>query len=375
MGYEELNMDVFSELGITKYINAHDTYTLYGGSRISEETVEAMRQISKHFVDFNELELKVGKAIAQLTGNEDCYITNGAAGALALTAAVTMCGTNSYGYHQLPDVVGDKYEVIIMRSQRNAYDKALESVGAKIVEIGNADETLDYELAGAITEHTAAVAYFENRSYTHGSIPLEKTIAIAHSKDIPVILDVAALLPPKENLNTYSKLGSDFVIFSGGKTISGPQDTGLVFASKKNADLMRRYGAPAHGICRSCKTSRESVVGLYYALKAFLHRDENVFYKECHSRLMRLSELYTGKGYPVRLIDYGPVGQAYERLVIRMPSQEAAVLFHDKMREKHVYVGQERMDILFCPVNVKDDEMESLLSAVSESLEEMETMD
>ena len=159
-------VDVFKDLGITKYINAHDTYTVYGGSRMGDQAIEAMDQIRKHFVDFNELEEKAGKAIAELTDNEDCFITNGAAGALTLTAAVCMCGNNPYYYQQLPTVVdGVKDEFILLKCQRNAYDKSLQAAGAKIIEVGDADETLDFELEGKINERTAAIVYFENRKY------------------------------------------------------------------------------------------------------------------------------------------------------------------------------------------------------------------
>ena len=29
-------MDIFDDLGVTRYINAHDTYTVYGASRMTE---------------------------------------------------------------------------------------------------------------------------------------------------------------------------------------------------------------------------------------------------------------------------------------------------------------------------------------------------
>ena len=44
-------MEIFEELGIRPYINAHDTYTVYGGSRMPPEALEAMRQISENFVE------------------------------------------------------------------------------------------------------------------------------------------------------------------------------------------------------------------------------------------------------------------------------------------------------------------------------------
>lgn len=362
-------IDVFKDLGITKYINAHDTYTVYGGSRMDELAIEAMNQIRKHFVDFNELEEKVGKAIAKITDNEDCFITNGAAGALTLTAAVCMCGDNPYYYQQLPTIVdGVKDEFILLKCQRNAYDKSLQATGARIIEVGDADETLDFELEGRINERTAAIVYFENRKYAQGSMPLEDVVRIAKKRNIPVILDVAALLPPKKNLSVFSKMGVDYVIFSGGKSLAGPQDSGLVFASSKNVELMRKFGAPNHGICRGSKVSRESIVALYYAVKIFLARDENVFAEQCLSRIERIRAVFIKHDIPTEIVYYGPVGQAYVRLKAEFGIKERAKAFRESMLAKHIYVGQESTAIMISPVNVNEEEVSTLLEAIENCL-------
>ncbi|MFR8313046.1 MAG: hypothetical protein ACLVBP_12325 [Ruminococcus sp.] len=87
-----------------------------------------------------------------MTGNEAAYFTNGAAGALLLCACVSMVEDNEYYYRMLPQVKGIKREIIVMRAQRNAYDAALAVSGADIIEIGDADETLEMELEGSINE-------------------------------------------------------------------------------------------------------------------------------------------------------------------------------------------------------------------------------
>ena len=81
-------MDILKECGITPFINAHDTYTVYGGSRMAENTLEAMREISRCFVDMEQLQRNLGEELARMTGNEGAYITNGAAGGLLLAACV-----------------------------------------------------------------------------------------------------------------------------------------------------------------------------------------------------------------------------------------------------------------------------------------------
>ena len=115
-------MSFFEEYGIRKFINAHDTYTVYGGSRMADNTLQAMREIAKHFVDMEQLQRKLGEKIAKMTHNEGAYITNGAAGALLLSASVCMVRGNMYHYHQLPNTDNVKNEIIVLRAQRNAYD-------------------------------------------------------------------------------------------------------------------------------------------------------------------------------------------------------------------------------------------------------------
>ena len=137
-------MGIFEELGIRPYINAHDTYTVYGGSRVSAETLEAMRQISEHFVDYDELQRKAGEKIAALTRNEGAYVTNGASGAILLATAVCLARGDAYRYMRLPQTDA-RNEVIILTCQHNAYDKAIATAGAKPVMIGDADETLPEE--------------------------------------------------------------------------------------------------------------------------------------------------------------------------------------------------------------------------------------
>ena len=75
-------MDIFEELGIKRYINAQDTFTKYGASCMSEASLRAMYEISRSWVDLDEVQRKAGDAIAKLTHNEGAYLTNGAAGGL-----------------------------------------------------------------------------------------------------------------------------------------------------------------------------------------------------------------------------------------------------------------------------------------------------
>ncbi|HZK12345.1 MAG TPA: aminotransferase class V-fold PLP-dependent enzyme, partial [Atribacterota bacterium] len=225
-------MVTYQDLCIRKVINAAGTYTVYGGSLVSNEVIRAMEIASHNFVDIDELLQKTGEYIAKLIGVEAALITAGAAAGLTLSAAACMAGSKPEFINALPNTEGMKNEIIIMRCHRNPYDNAMVLAGAKFIEIGNGIETHSWELEAAIGEKTAAVAFFVQAEMLEASLPLTKVIEIAHAKNIPVIVDAAAELPPIENLSKFMKMGADIVLFSGGKDLRGPQSSGLMLGKK-----------------------------------------------------------------------------------------------------------------------------------------------
>lgn len=358
-------MDIFAELGLKAYINAHDTYTVYGGSRMPAECFDAMRQVSEHFVDFTQLEHAVGAKIAELTHNEAAYVANGAAGAIQLAAAVCLAQGSLSRYMRLPQTSGPN-EIIVFHAQHNAYDTAILATGAKRVLVGDADETLESDLIGAISERTAAIFYVLNRQYQRASLPLERTLEIAHSRGIPVVVDAAAQLPPVENLWTLTQKGADMVIFSGGKTLSGPQDSGLMVGKKRWIEDCHRFGAPAHGICRSCKTSREAVVGLWIALKRYVETDHEALGRRFQTINENVANALRERGLTTRIVPHGPVGQTYPRLFIEMPEGVRASDAARRMLERQIYVGCESDEncLYISPLNLSDTEVERVKSAL-----------
>ena len=366
-------MDVFRELGIRRYINAHDTYTVYGGSRMSPRTLEAMRSVAESFVDFTELERAAGARIAALTRNEGAFVTNGAAGAIQLAAAVCICRGDEYIYRQLPAGMDGCREFVVQRCQRNAYDKAIEGAGGHIVEIGDADETLPSELEGALKKGAAGVFFFAASLYARGSMPLVEIIAIAHRYHTPVIVDAAAQLPPRENLWAYTEAGADMVLFSGGKTLCGPQDSGLILGKKEWLDLCLRFGAPEHGVCRSSKTSREAVAGLWAALEVYMEADPTEERAGFEKRNAGIAErLEANPRCRCRIVSSGPVGQTYPRLFIDLEDGLDAEAVEKGMREKGIYIGREGCHTVYIsPLNLTDDEARIVAETLDRGIAEV----
>lgn len=371
-------MDIFEELSVTRYINAHDTYTVYGGSRMAPETLAAMAGAAASFVDLEELQRKLGAAAAELTHNEAAYFTNGASGALLTAAAVCMARGDAYRFARLPALApGTKGEAVLLHCQHNAYDKAIEAAGAHVVAVGDADETLAFDLEGAINENTAAVFYFASTLYARAAMPLEDVVRIAHAKGVPVVVDAAAQLPPVENLWRFTQMGADLAIFSGGKTLCGPQDSGLIVGRKDLIEDCIRFGAPAHGVCRSCKTSREAMAGLYTALKRYVALDHAQNTQRLLALDERLAEVIRQSGAGrAEIVPAGPVGQTYPRVFGYLTAPGAARRVQAAMRRRRIYIGlKDAANAIYCsPLNLTDGECGEVARALAECLrEEQET--
>jgi L-seryl-tRNA(Ser) seleniumtransferase len=267
---------VYQKLGVTPIIHGAGTTTRYGGSLMRPETIEAMREASQVFVNIDELNEAAGAAIAHRLGAEAALVTGGAAAGLVLQAAACMTGNDAAKVARLPDTTGMKNEFIIQRVHRFQYDQAFRLAGGVLVDIGLGRRTLPYELENAITDRTAAVVYlYSPFTSPPGLLPFETICEIAHQRGVPVIVDAASMLPPRQNLFKHLRLGADMVNFSGGKGIRGPQSTGILAGRQ---DLIRAAAlnhSPNAGVGRPAKTSKEEIVGLVTALELFLAEDED----------------------------------------------------------------------------------------------------
>lgn len=268
-------MEIYRRLGLRPVINCATTYTRIGGSMMAPHVAQAMADAAGCFVNLVDLQAAVGARLAQLTHNEAAYVSNGAAAALALATAACMTGDDPALMARLPmQTAGMKNEVVVYRGQRNMYDLAVRQVGVTLVEIGNAMETFPWELDAAIGERTAAVLYFAGTHLNRNTLPLEVVVERAHARGVPVIVDAAAQIPPVANLWRYTtELGVDLAIFSGGKNLRGPQNSGLAVGRAEIVRAMRLNGPPNQRIGRPMKVSKEAMIGLLTAVETYLAAD------------------------------------------------------------------------------------------------------
>lgn len=264
----------YQRLGVNPVINAAGSVTKYGGTRTRPEVLEVMTGAARIMVNVEELNRKAGEEIARLTGAEAGFVCSGASGGLVLQAAACIAGKDPVKMRQLPDTTGMKDEFIIQNMHRFPYEQAYRAGGAKLIEIGDSRYSHPWELEGAIGENTAAVAFLCAPMTNRRAIPLEQVCEIAHSKGVPVVVDAASMLPPRENLKKFLADGADMVSFSGGKGIRGPQGTGILCGRADLIEAAAAHANPAQFLGRPMKVAKEEVIGLITALNMFLEEDE-----------------------------------------------------------------------------------------------------
>ncbi len=317
-------MGIYEDLGVRTLINAKGPSTRVSGGYLAPEVVAAIAEAGAACVDMAELQAAASMTIAEITGAEAGIVTSGAAAGLLVGTAACVAGLDPVKMARLPDTRGMKNEVVMIRSQRNFYDHAVRTAGVRIREVGLPDrfagagvrDAEAWEIAGAINDKTAAVIYVAGSSARPG---LEEVVRAAHQREVPVIVDAAAQLPPASNLRAFIEIGADLVCFSGGKAIGGPQGSGILCGRRDLImsailqmldldieweqwwppatliDKDRLAGVPQHGIGRACKAGKETIVGLLVALKRFAAEGDENRRLRWHWMVSRLAERTGGE--------------------------------------------------------------------------------
>jgi len=325
-------MSVYARFGVPTVINAAGTVTRLSGGHMHPDVLAAMREAAGACVDMVTLQAGASRVIARVTGGEAGIVTSGASAALLLGAAACLAGLDSARMNRLPDVADGRNEIIIVRSQRNMYDRALTVAGARIVEVGIPDrysgpgvrDAAPWEIEAAITPHTAAICYLAQPQSRPG---LSEVAAIAHAHSLPVLVDAAAQLPPAENLRRFLAEGADLVAFSGGKAIGGPQSSGILAGRgdlvasalmqmldldlfpdtwtppDEFARLRQLRGLPLHGIGRSCKVGKEDIIGLLVALERFVATDDASRQTSWRGTLQAIIDAAAGTSLQLAILD------------------------------------------------------------------------
>src|SRR6185437_11440012 len=265
-----------------------------------------------------ELQDAASARIAEATGAEAGMVTTGAAAALTLAAAAAIARWDVAKMAALPHVAAD---ILLPRTHRTGYAHALAASGARLVDIGHNDRETGagvrgleaWEIEAALTPSVVAVGFSVNPTTI---VDLPTAVAVCRAHGVPLIVDAAAQLPPKENLRRFIALGADLVAFSGGKALGGPQASGILAGRReligsallqldmdvapdtwvppKLIDRANLRGVPHHGIGRGFKAGKEEIVGLLTALDRFVTADDAADNAALEARLRAIAAALDG---------------------------------------------------------------------------------
>lgn len=269
--------DLFKELGVRTFINGVGTLTYMTGSLMRDEVLEAINSSSKDFCLLDELQDKVGERIAKMVHSESAVVTSGAFSGLTLGLAGVLTGTDQKKVEELPhlEYTGMKSEVICQKGHDIVYTHALTNTGCKIVYVETAED-----VEKAINERTALMFFLHIQS-DRGKIMHEEWVALGKKHNVPTCIDIAADVPPVENLWKFNDMGFDFVVISGGKALRGPQSAGILMGKKHIIEGARMHMLPrGFNIGRGMKVNKEEILGMYVALETFLSLDHAKVWKE-----------------------------------------------------------------------------------------------
>src|SRR5258708_1811972 len=335
--------DPYERLGVRRRINAAGALTRLGGAVMATEVVEAMAAASRASVDIGELQDAASARIAEATGAEGGVVTRGAGAALTLAAAASIARWDVAKMAALPHAEAFPRDILIPRTHRTGYAHALAASGARLVDIGHNDRGTGagvrgleaWEIESALSPSVVAVAFSVNAA---SLADLPAVAAVCRANGVPLIVDAAAQLPPKENLKRFVAMGADLVAFSGGKALGGPQASGILAGRRdlvasallqqldmdvapetwtppKMVDRANLRGVPHHGIGRGFKAGKEEIVGLLVALDRFVKADDAAANAALEMRLPAIAAAL--KGHKVSLVGAAQTG--------RVPVLEIAV--------------------------------------------------
>tara|TARA_B100000029_G_C17588434_1_gene961816 strand:- start:592 stop:1770 length:1179 start_codon:yes stop_codon:yes gene_type:complete len=355
----------FTKMDLKPVINGQSWVTRLGGSIMPPAVLQSMADASSIFVDIVELNKKAGEIIARHTTAEAGIVTAGCSSAQLLQAAACITGCDANLIGKLPNTRGLSRNIVIQKSHENHYDTSYKFAGAKLVSIGSRKfgATID-QLIQSITSETVAIAFIWHLRF-HG-LSFEEVVEVAHSKNIPVIVDAAAELPPVDNLSKIIAKGADMVAFSGGKGIQGPQGTGILAGKKHLIDAamanMLSFDEPKANIGRPMKVTKEEIIGLLTALEIFVDTDQDTVWAKWNEKsttIVKAAENFIGiEGQVVVAPDrQGPVAvfnftSSWDGPTIKNLLQE----LRDGDPSIWLQGNEKAREIAVVPVNIQDGE-------------------
>jgi L-seryl-tRNA(Ser) seleniumtransferase len=278
---------VYARLGVRTFINASGHNTAQGGSLMPPEVLRAMQEAAGSYVSLRALQDAAGARIAEVVAAPAALVSAGAAGAILLGAAAALTGTDAAKIVALPETApGARNEFVVWSAPRPNYMyQACQAAGGTLVEVGQGSAAMSAApLCQAIGERTAGVLLvLAPIDISLGRGPgnaalwpelIGEVATAANAAGVPVLVDAASELPPRDLVRRLIDLGAAAVIVSGGKAIRGPQASGILAGRADLIAAAHQNNNPLAAIGRPMKVGKEEICGLVAAVERFFALDE-----------------------------------------------------------------------------------------------------
>jgi L-seryl-tRNA(Ser) seleniumtransferase len=278
---------MYARLGVRTFINASGHNTAQGGSLMPPEVLRAMQEAAGGYVSLRALQEAAGARIAEVVGAPAAVVSAGAAGAILLGAAAALTGTDAAKIVALPETAaGARNEFVVWSSPRPNYMyQACQAAGGTLVEVGQGSAAMSAApLCQAIGDRTAGVLLvLAPIDISLGRGPgnallwpdrIGEVATAANAAGVPVLVDAASELPPRDLIRRLLDLGAAGVIVSGGKAIRGPQASGVLAGRADLIAAAHLNNNPLAAIGRPMKVGKEEICGLVAAVERFFAMDE-----------------------------------------------------------------------------------------------------
>ena len=305
-------------------INATGTalHTNLGRALLSDKAVEATQRVNARYSNL-EYNVEAGERgsryahiedlLKELTGAEAALVVNNNAAAVMLLLTATTQGQ---------EVLISRGELVEIGGSFRVPD-VIESVGARLKEVGATNKTHLRDYERAITEETGALLRVHTSNYRvvgFSQVPDDKDlVALAHQHDLPafndlgsgLLIDLQTLGLPREPLvSEVVAAGYNVVSFSGDKLLGGPQ-AGILVGTKQYIDQLKR-----HPLLRALRVDKMTLAGLEATLQAYLKPEQAMkdipllqMLGQSEEKLARKAQMLADdiraldKGYQVNMIE------------------------------------------------------------------------
>ena len=290
---------VYTDIGVTRAINARSSSTVLGGSIISSTVLDAMDEANRTFVAMPDLLKKAGEAVARKVGAEAAYITPGCYVAIGLSVSGIMTGKDYEKIGRLPNTANMKDRFLIQRCARYRYDRSVTVTGAKLIEVGGEDGTTEAQFDEAINAGTAGIIYPAHLEGEPGIWPLSELVALAQDRDLKIVVDAAYRVYPLHLITDLTKSGADLICFSA-KYMGGPNNAGFLCGNVDAVDAARLNGfmdweiESNRSIGRGYKMDRGDIVATVVALTEWIELDHKERLSQQDRRLEVIAEALSG---------------------------------------------------------------------------------